>query len=325
MYSAPSSAFKPDELLPILVREEPLRGLNATFKSTDDQKSEAVLQVVETAELRPGHEFLVLRTRLLVLNKFMVPHSCNQPTFSLKHREALSSVIAAGGIAELARRYALMLATGDWAWRNAMEAESVEIRVRVRGHEQPLVFKNVLLADEAPFDFESPDYATAKEALTALAKVIESALLSRSKRGTCLRVEAVLQMGPGARVYPSQEWASEHVKKESKVRWPGGEGVTRVLAKLPNAANAGQALINDRKVGNQLRSIDTWHGVDNVGPIPVEPYGASSHKTEALRKTTTSAFSLLAAVADGRTLTPDEGLFYAATCIRGGVFGVKEQ
>lgn len=139
-----------------------------------------------------------------------------------------------------------------------------------------------------------------------------------------LRVE--YRMGLGARVYASQEWAAEDFKRESKRRWPGGEGVTRVLAKLRLPNGERQAIINDRKAGNALRVIDNWYpGADTSRPIAVEPYGASSHEARSYRRTTGSIYELLRRVAAGESarFTREERLFYAAVCIRGGVFGAS--
>jgi CRISPR-associated protein Csy3 len=320
MYSAPDEHFRAQDLLPVLIREEPLRGLNATSKTKDTEKGNAVLQVVESAELRPGHEVLVLKTRLMVNSNFGVPHSCGTPAFAQAHAQAVQAAVQAGQAAELARRYALMVASADWAWRNAMEAEAVEVRVRHRDRLN-VVFQDLLLEDVDTFNLDNPAYVAHREALGQLAALLEEALLSRRKRGMSLRIEGVLHMGLGARVHPSQEWASKHAKDESKNRWPDGSGVTRVLAKLPLADGARQAIINDRKAGNRLRAIDTWHGVAGLGAIAVEPYGASSHDARVSRGGANSMFSLLAKVARGATLTADESAYYLASGIRGGVFG----
>jgi CRISPR-associated protein Csy3 len=322
MYSAPRKDFDENELQPVLVREEPLRGLNATSRTEEAKKGEAVLQVVESAELRPGHEVLVLRTRLAVRPGFETPAACNDPEFTDKHRRTVADIIARGGATELGRRYALTLASADWAWRNSLEAESVTVRVRWR--DETMQFEDLILDDTNPFDFGNPAYRAHLPALKKLARLLKEMLMSTDRRAPALRIEAVLQMGPGARVYPSQEWASAHAKEESKRRWPGGDGITRVLAKLPLPDGAYQAIINDRKAGNRLRRVDTWHGRHGIGAIAVEPYGANAHAALVLRGTGNSAFDLYRKVANDEVLSDDEGLYYLAVCIRGGVYGVKE-
>jgi CRISPR-associated protein Csy3 len=193
--------------------------------------------------------------------------------------------------------------------------------VRVRTPDGELRFPDLLLDEERPFDLNNEAYAKHVEGLKKLADELERAMLTKSRRARRFEVEAVLDMGLGARVYPSQEWASKNYKEESKLRWPGGEGVTRILAKLSRKDGTKQAIINDRKMGNRLRAIDTWHGEAGVGAIAVEPYGANSHHADAFRKNKNSAFELFKAVSEGRALSAEEGLFYLAICVRGGVFG----
>lgn len=322
MFSAPREDFASDELRPVLVRDECVRGLNATSKTENAKRSEAVLQIVESAELGYGHEYLVLRTRFMVTNSFHAPHSCNEPKFLASHREKLAELVAEGLLSELARRYALTIAAGEWAWRNAMEAESVQVRV-VLPAGKTLVFADLLLARENTFAFDNPEYAKYKDALDELAAVLEAALSSKSVRGKGLRITAVLRMGPGARVYPSQEWASFEAKERSKKRWPDSvHGVSRFLAKLPADDGKSQAIITDRKMGNRIRVIDDWHGNAELGAIAVELFGANSHAAAALRTDAQKSFFGIAdRILNNEPVTPEQKLFYFAACIRGGVFG----
>lgn len=323
MYSA--AAVGAAELTPVSVREEPLRGLNATSKTTNDEKVQAVLQVVESAELAAGHEVLVLQGRVLVRNQSHQPHSCNDPQFVQAHQQVLAAFAAENGHVELARRYAVNLACGNFAWRNALEAESVRVQVEWPGNR--VVFENLLPDTRTPFDFAASAYDAHRGDLERLSQALASALMHTGCRGTSFRVRVDLVMGLGARVYPSQEWSSKTHAEESKQRWDNEKGVTRVLAKHKLADGSTQAIVNDRKVGNALRVIDTWYPEgDESRPIAVEPFGASAHEARAFRPTTpASFFSLVEKVAAAEALTPQERLYYVAVCIRGGVFGAKQK
>ena len=167
------------------------------------------------------------------------------------------------------------------------------------------------------------------QAIEKLAAQVEKSLTS-PRRGTLFRIEARLLMGENARVYPSQEWASESEKAQSKKDWNSdgsgkSNGVTRVLAKIRNAKGELQAIINDRKAGNALRVIDTWYAEAGAAPIAAEIYGANSHAGLAHRSDSMkSFFGMLNKVVSQVEMTAEETMFYLAICIRGGVLGGKE-
>lgn len=332
LYSAPACGSPASELVPLSVRYEPLRGLNATSKTKEDEKSKPILAVVESAELAPGHSVLVLVGTIKVLKQAFMPQSCDKPQFFKRHAAAMESAVAAGDFAMLAQRYALTIAMGGWTWRNGLEAETQMVQVSWRERlangtrqERRVVFDDLLPAEADLFDFNQPEYAPYKDDLQLLANAIERALVSKSVRCLLLEVRADVVMGLGSRVYPSQEWASEQSKRESKENWPGGDGLARILAKLKTPAGGLQAIINERKVGNALRTIDTWYpgGSPNT-PIPTEAYGANAHLRVVHRSGAESVFGAVRAVDANAALTPDQRLYYTAMTLRGGVFGSKE-
>lgn len=326
MYSAERIGAPLASLQMLSLREEPLRGLNATGKTTEEKKREAVLQVVESSELAPGHNILVVAGTVKVRNEVATPHSCNEDAFYASHAEVITAAREAGDFDELGRRLALTMAMGGWTWRNALEAESVTVTVRWGRIGESASFAGLLPAADL-FNLDAPEYAPFKDDLTKLAAEIARALVSNSTRSTHFHLRADLEMGLGARVYPSQEWASEQMKKDSTLNWPGGKGVSRILAKLRTPDGRACAIINDRKAGNALRAYDTWYpGATPSTPIPVEPYGANSHHNKALRAdAANSVFGIAALVAKGQALTPAQRQFYAAVCVRGGVFGAADE
>ena len=88
----------------------------------------------------------------------------------------------------------------------------------------------------------------------------------------------------------------------------------------------GQAALRDQKIGNALRTIDTWYPAyeERRVPLPVEPNGASLDAQEFFRnKGDASGVKLLLRLSELDPMTPD-GLFLLACIIRGGGFSGSE-
>ena len=85
------------------------------------------------------------------------------------------------------------------------------------------------------------------------------------------------------------------------------------------------AAIHSQKIGNALRTVDTWYPeADENGPIAVEPYGSVTTQGKAYRqpKDKQDFYNLL----DGWVLKDkvppvEQQHFVIATLVRGGVFG----
>lgn len=325
MFSA--SSDEPGQLTPVTVRDEPLRGLNATMKTKDEEKHQAVLQVVETAELAAGDDTLVLRGKVMVRNNIKTPFACNEDRFPAMHKAVVSGAVDKGLVRELAERYVINLLSGNFGWRNALESEHIAVTVHwyEDGNAYQVRAEDLILRTTDRFDIEQ--YPAHAETITTLTAAVERALTGEL-RGILFRVKGEFLMGEGARVYPSQEWPSESEKARAKREWgEKSEGKARILAKIKNKEGMLQAIINDRKAGNALRVVDTWYegGESEAPAIAAEIYGASSHQGRALRKSTDkSFFGALAKVVGGEPLTRTETLYYLAVCVRGGVLGGKE-
>ncbi|MEC8936050.1 MAG: type I-F CRISPR-associated protein Cas7f/Csy3, partial [Pseudomonadota bacterium] len=90
----------------------------------------------------------------------------------------------------------------------------------------------------------------------------------------------------------------------------------------------GIAGIHSQKLGNALRTIDTWYpkpedGSD-LGPIAVEPYGSVTTQGTAYRqpKQKKDFYNLLDNwLLKDQAPAPEDQHFVMATLIRGGVFG----
>lgn len=303
---------------PVHIDEKSVRGTISNRLKTKDQdpaKLDATiqnpnLQTVDVAALPQGCDTLQVRFTLRVLSGVGEPSACNDAAY----RKALIATVggyAQGmGFGELARRYAANLANGRFLWRNRMGAEQVEVRV---AH-----WREGKAADE--WRFKSLEHSmrelTAPQAeaaaVQALAAVIESGL--SGKAHVLLQVTAFVRIGAGQEVYPSQELILDRGKSnKSKTLYAVGK------------ATAAVAGIHSQKIGNALRTIDTWYpGVEDNGPIAIEPYGSVTTQGKAYRqpKDRLDFYNLLDAwVLKGKAPAPEQQHYVMATLIRGGVFG----
>jgi len=151
------------------------------------------------------------------------------------------------------------------------------------------------------------------QALSELAALVAEGL-TKNDAHVLLQVTAFVRIGAGQEVFPSQELILDKgASKKSKTLY----------------AVEGVAAIHSQKIGNALRTIDTWYPeAANNRPIAVEPYGSVTTQGRAYRqpKEKSDFYSLL----DDwiiKDKVPDihQQHFVIATLIRGGVFGDAEK
>ena len=146
-----------------------------------------------------------------------------------------------------------------------------------------------------------------------------------------LDIEARLDFGVrGAlEVFPSQNYVEDKPRGFARPLYCLGtpeRASSRSGMEFESTRTMGHAALRDQKIGNALRTIDTWYPkyADHGRPLPVEPNGASLEAQEFFRDRKTSAFEFARRL---NTLDPasPEGMFMIASLIRGGVFsGGKE-
>lgn len=303
---------------PIKIREKSVRGTISNRLKTKDQdpaKLDAAienpnLQTVDVAALPLDADTLKVQFTLRVLGGTGAPSACNDADYRNKLIATVNGYVQQQGFGELSRRYAANLANGRFLWRNRVGAEQVQVHV---AHLQQG-------AVAARWTFQAHDHslhtlsAPAGEAadLGALAALIEQGLGGHSH--VLLQVTAFARVGAGQEVFPSQELILERGRGDkSKTLYAVGEGDKAVAA------------IHSQKIGNALRTIDTWYpGAEENGPIAVEPYGSVTTQGRAYRQPREKLdfYNLL----DGWILkdrVPDlaQQHFTIATLVRGGVFG----
>lgn len=299
---------------PITLREKSVRGTISNRLKTKDQdpaKLDAAienpnLQTVDVATLPADADTLKVQFTLRVLAGTGQPSACNDAAYRHKLLATVGGYVAQHGFGELAKRYAANLANGRFLWRNRIGAELVEVTVAQ--------FKNGQAAANWTFNAlkhdmtaltASPDDQTN---LQELADVIAAGLGGDTH--VLLQVTAFVRIGSGQEVFPSQELILDRGRGDK----------SKTLYAVDDTA-----AIHSQKLGNAIRTIDTWYPeAGENGPIAVEPYGSVTTQGKAYRQPKEKAdfYNLL----DGWVIkdkAPDveQQHFVIATLIRGGVFG----
>lgn len=254
------------------------------------------LQTVDHCALPSDCDTLKVRFTLKVLSGVAVPSACNNQDFNDTYREAVEGYIGKTGFTELAKRYASNLANARFLWRNRVGAESIEVVVtHLEGENQTQWTFDAKAVGLHGFD---------NPAVAALAQVIAESL-SGKREFALLEVVAYSRLGQGQEVYPSEELVTVKESK-SKVLYETG----------------GIAALHSQKVGNALRTIDTWYDAE-ARPIAVEAYGAVTNLGMAYRKPTEKKdfYTLFDRFGVGESLTDTEAHYVMAMLVRGGVFG----
>lgn len=299
---------------PITLREKSVRGTISNRLKTKDQdpvKLDAAienpnLQTVDVATLPADADTLKVQFTLRVLGGTGAPSACNDAAYRQKLHTTVSGYLEQQGFAELARRYAANLANGRFLWRNRIGAEQVEVTVaQISGGAVGKSWKFNAL-EHSMLELKAPDAEA--QALSELAALIADGLAG--KKHVLLQITAFARIGAGQEVFPSQELILDKgPSKKSRTLYDVG----------------GIAAIHSQKIGNAIRTIDTWYPeAQENGPIAVEPYGSVTTQGKAYRqpKAKMDFYSLLDNwVVKDKAPTVEQQHFVVATLIRGGVFG----
>lgn len=299
----------------IPVREKSVRGTISNrlkAKDQDPAKLDAAietpnLQTVDVAALPHDADTLAVRFTLRVLAGAGTPSACNNAEYQKKLAQTVSGYVSEHGFGELAHRYACNLANGRFLWRNRMGAEAVEVVVSQMKEGQPQKTWTFNAFDQSTRDF------TGNAQTRELGMVVAQALAG--EQYLLLDVVAFARIGAGQEVFPSQELILERSRGDkSKTLYSIGDDK--------------QAAIHSQKLGNALRTIDTWYPApedgSELGPIAVEPYGSVTTQGTAYRqpKKKMDFYNLLDNWLLKDQVPPvEQQHFVMATLVRGGVFG----
>ncbi len=294
---------------PVTVSEKSVRGtISNRLKNAiandptklDAEIEKANLQTVDVAALSSGCDTLIARFTLKVLPFDGSPYVCNGAQYRGRLLETATQYLQTEGMQALAERYAANIANGRWLWRNRMGAEN--IRITVSNKNDSVTVDN---AKALPLDrFDRPSENVAK-----IAEWIRQGLSGEAF--TLLSVEARVQAGYGQEVYPSQELILDTGKSnKSKVLYQTG----------------GKAGMHSQKIGNAIRTIDTWYAQDAAFPIAAEPYGAVTTLGTAFRqpKQKNDFYTLFDNwILKGEQPSAEQQHYVISVLIRGGVFGAS--
>lgn len=324
------------EEIPVRVEEETLTGSMSAYSNgltnefaslpeTEDKKKDpgqANVKRTDTARVPAGCDRLRVRFSVTVHAKSLTAQSSSDAVFRAKVDDFAKTFAELGGYRDLAARYLWTIASGRVLWRNTASLEDPIAVVKVGDAS----FKfDCHAIDEENF----PGIDGLKEMdgqdVSALIDVIADALSVKSRRVTRLWVEVTGKLPEGHDIYPSQDFVEKETRKDSKekARTLASEWVVR------DGVKCRQAIFHPQKIGNALRTIDEWHGVDGIGPIAVEPFGFVKHMQAALRLPKgRTGMSLYEMLRDNETILADmkangisdRARFLAACLVRGGVY-----
>lgn len=327
-----------DTQTPVNVIRHGIRGTQNINKSGDAASSTAAtakrkevsnIQTTDTAKLDENATALAVRFGLRFLDLENVLFACAPSATDADdlvrnyRRSVLEFVERAKqstGLDEVANRFARNIANGRWLWRNRTIARSIEIRVSVAGKS---------IAEFKALDLPTNNFDHITDAERSVARLIADGLRGDDDSG--IDIEARLDFGlRGAiEVFPSQNYVEDKPSGFARPLYCLGtpeRGSRSSGMDFASTRIMGHAALRDQKIGNALRTIDTWYPryTEHGRPLPVEPNGASLEAQEFFRDKKTSAFEFARRL---NTLDPasPEGMFMIASLIRGGVFsGGKE-
>lgn len=294
------------------------------------------IQMTESAKLLPDAKLLVKwDLRFIDLDHILFASASkagadkqDEKDFRAGFKEFVAKAKESKGINEVARRYVRNIVNGRWLWRNRSVAEHILIKVsQTLEHDQSQTAKSYkLIAEFNALDYSLKSFDDVSEEEKKIANILVKGMQGDVSSG--LHIEAIVDFGMGGiEVFPSQNYLEDKPKGFSR-------SLYQINPKPPIKQTndnqfLGQAAIRDQKIGNALRTIDTWYDKfleNDSKPIPVEPNGASLDAQDFFRvdkKIKDSAFDILKEI---RSLDPnsDKGMFLIACLIRGGVYSEGE-
>lgn len=255
-------------------------------------------QKSQSCALSTVHDTFRLDFSLKVLPVARQLNSCSD----INYRELLDNFIEVfrtnNMYLELAQRYVNNIANARFLWRNRRGASQIETIIFVNGKEY------VFNAKDFSLDAFVYDNDTINEIATYMAEALSGKVDFHDFSITCFA-----QVGCGMEVFPSQEMMMDN----------GKEDFGKVLFEYEGSAG-----MHSQKIGNAIRTIDTWYtDYDKYQiPISVENYGANRTLHRVFRDRAKSFYTLLDKYIDKAEETPAEDMLYLmAVIIRGGLFG----
>lgn len=293
---------KPDQWQPITLHEKRNRATKSQYGAKDEEKSEPNLSWGDDATLPHDADTLRVKFTLKILGQLEEPTACNKPDFEEKIKQIVNAYRDGHHFKELATRYASNIVNGRFLWRNRVGAAS--ILIKVKHGEQSWLFN----AYDYPLNQFNLSPNDCNHPFAQLVAVIQNGL--QGDGFEYLEITAFAKLGFGQHIWPSQEMV---------LGIPKGEK-SKILFKLNDCA-----AMHSEKIGNALRTIDSWYTDDtNAKAIAIEPYGSVTSRGEAHRIAKNDFYTLFNKWLTGNEISTEQQHYVIATLIRGGVFGGNE-
>jgi len=233
---------------------------------------------------------------------------------------------------EVCNRYARNILNGRWLWRNRILGKQITVSVVSNFQANEKIEADATRRPQETFGA----YTEAEKRL--------GAFLVESLTGTPaqFKIKAIIDFGMtgSIEVFPSQNYVSDKPKGFArslyKLNRINRKELLRVMSKddadtySGDIVDMGDAAIRDQKVGNAIRTIDTWYeGEAEARPIAIEPKGANI-ETNEVKRDKNNLFDMLRDV-DGITPTNDgetlnqNAMFVLGNLIRGFLAGEKDE
>lgn len=281
-------------------------------KDIDKTRPNPVSSGGDMAVIPSDCDTLRVRWTMRIIGNIGKPTACKNQDFE----DALIKKTEDFDFTELAYRYAYNIANGRFLWRNRVCAEEVVINVCINNQDS---------MNFTAYDFSLQDFEKNKddEDLNKLAAIIKKGLEDKTGENfTSIKINAFVKLDETQQVFPSQEMNTGEKKK--------------VLFKLNDCA-----AMHNVKIGNAIRTIDTWYGdkaikqnakgdqVESIDvitkiPISIEPYGSLTQRGMAYRPSKNDLYTLMLGWVNENELSSKSRNYVIANLIRGGVFGGKD-
>lgn len=298
--------------VPLKIREKSVRGtISNCLKSNilnDPMKlsakiQKANLQTVDCCFLGENEDTLVVNFTVKYLGNIAIPSACSNNDFLKKFDALVEEYSNEFGFKELAFRYVYNLACARFLWRNRLGAECIEVTVRDCQDNTSWTF------DAKTFNLRDFDKSKEAELLNLSERIANTFIGSTS---SLFEVTCFAKVGKAQEVYPSEEMVLDKGKNDK----------SKILYSIND-----NAAFHSQKIGNAIRTIDTWYPDFNtkegVGPIAIDSYGPVTTISKAFRSAKSTDFYSIKDdyVWGEKSVVPNDKHFFMAMIIRGGVFG----
>ena len=290
--------------LPIGITKRENRSTQSSEGTSDANKVKPnpVSSGSDDANLPMEHDTLRVGFSMRVIGNLGVPFGCNSPAFSDAIQTKTAAFKNSDGLDLLAYRYAYNIANGRFLWRNRVGAKEVQINVKVND--------DVLIFNAYDFSLKNFEKSSDNPDLQKLTNVIKEGLAGDHQSFVLLEVDAYVQLGYKQHVFPSQKMNMEEKGKS--------------LFTLQ-----GCAAMHNVKIGNAIRTIDTWYNRygEQGFPIAIEPFGSVTQIGEAFRKNKKEGdlYTLIIEWVNNADLNLEQQAYVVGNLIRGGVFGKSKE